>query len=92
MYSRSNREITFVKVNTPVSATDIDDVAILEKAIALVQENLPEYRGMIGRLTATVQSLFGPQRIPESDEGLMTYRDRPAAIVKKILNDLRYNQ
>lgn len=92
MYSRSSREITLVKVNTPATVVDMDDAAILERAIALVQENAPEHRDRIERLTATVRSLLGRQSIPAPDEGLTTYRDRPVAIAKRVLNDLRYNR
>jgi hypothetical protein len=88
MYSRNSREITLVKVNTPATVADIDDAAILEKAIALVQENSPEHQDLIERLTATVQSLFDQQHV----SGLMAYRDRPVAIAKSVLNDLRYEQ
>ena len=92
MYSRSNRESSFVKVKPATIVADIDDVEIMEKAIALVNENSPEHRDLIGRLVAAARSLPGRQPIPWGDEGCMTYRDRPQSIAKTVLGDLRYNR
>lgn len=90
MYSRSNREATFVRVKSAATATDGDGAGILEKAIALVKRNSPEHRYLIDRLIATVRLLPSRQQDSGPDEGLMNYTDRPQAIARTVLDSLRY--
>jgi hypothetical protein len=70
----------------------MDDIAILEKAVELLKENAPEHRDLIGQLAAAAQSLTGLQPIFGLDEGSMAYADRPEAIAKTVLNDMRFNR
>lgn len=87
MYDSSNRKTTPLEAS--VAATG--DIEILEKAIALVKENAPEHRERIGRLAAAAQKMAGIECICGVDERCMTYVDRPEAMAKTVLNDLRYN-
>ena len=90
MYKGDDREIPFVKVKTSRAIADIDNVEILEKAIALAKENPPEYRYLIDQLIATAPSLHDRRQNFGLDEGLITYKDRPQAIAKTVLDSLRY--
>lgn len=91
MYDSSNRKTTpgQKSVTTPVAV--MDDMEILERAIALVKENAPAHRELIGRLAAAAQKMAGIECICGLDEGVMAYTDRPEAMSKTVLEDLRYN-
>jgi hypothetical protein len=92
MYSTSNRETTPREKNALTPGAEMDDMAILEKAIELVKKNVPEHRGLIGQLAATAQSLSGLQPILGLEEPSMAYADRPEAIAKTVLDDMRFNR
>lgn len=88
MYDSSNRKTAPLEVN--VAATG--DIEILEKAIALVKENAPAHRELIGRLAAAAQKMAGIECICGLDEQPMAYMDRPDAIAKTVLEDLHYDR
>lgn len=92
MYDSRNRQTTPREMGIETPGADMDDIEILEKAIMLVKENAPEHRELIGRLAAAAQSLTGLQPICGLDEGLRAYKERPEAIARTVLDDLRYNR
>lgn len=91
MYDSSNRKTTPGQKSVASPVAVMDDIEILEKAIALVKENEPVHRELIGRLAATAQKMAGIECICGLDEQFMAYADRPEAVAKRVVEDLRYN-
>lgn len=87
MYNSSNRKTTPLEVNFAATG----DIEILERAIALVKENAPAHRELIGRLAAAAQKMTGIECICGLDEQCTAYTDRPEAIARTVLEDFRYN-
>jgi hypothetical protein len=92
MYDSSNRNTAPLEGKLVATGAVMDDMEVLERAIALVRENAPAHRELISRLASSAQAMAGIQPISGLDEQLMAYTDRPKAMAKTVLEGLRYNR
>lgn len=88
MYRTRNREAA----PREKKAAGMNDVEILERAIALVGDNAPEHRALIGRLAMAAQAMAGIEPICGPDEPFTAYKDRPEAVARTVLDDFRFRR
>jgi hypothetical protein len=92
MYDSSNRNTAPLEGKLAKAGAVMDDMEVLERAMALVKENAPAHRELISRLAAAAQTMAGIQPICGVDEQFMAYADRPEAIARTVLEELHYNR